>query len=108
MINHPNDQWEKNLRALPTAPPPAELRERIFSRLPRRKPVWNRPLAYALCLLFLLAVNLGLQHFQETRLSHLMGNDVASRMVSKTNPNMLLAYLQNRNQLQNIYSEEMP
>jgi hypothetical protein len=107
MSNH-NEPWEEKLRALPTTPPPAEMRARIFARLPRRKPVWNRPLAYALCLLFLLAVNLGLQHFQEARLTRLIGDGTASRMASKPNPEMLLAYLQDRNQLQNIYSEEMP
>jgi|WetSurMetagenome_2_1015567.scaffolds.fasta_scaffold234326_2 hypothetical protein len=103
-----NKDWEKELRALPTAPPPAELRGKIFARLPKRKPVWHRPLAYALCLMLLLAVNLGLQHFQEARLNRLMGNGSASRMTSKPNPEMLLAYLQNRNQIYHLSTEEMP
>jgi hypothetical protein len=108
MINHNDSDWEKKLRALPTAPPPEELRARIFAHLPRRKPVWNRPLAYALCLLFLLAVNMGLQHFQEARLNRLIGDGHSTQLSSQQAPKMLLAYLQNRNQMQNIYSEEMP
>jgi hypothetical protein len=108
MTNLNNSDWEKKLRALPTASPPEELRARIFARLPLRKAVWNRPLAYALCLLFLLVVNFGLQYFQEARLTRLIGDGSATRMTSQQAPEMLLAYLQNRNQLQNIYSEEMP
>jgi|GEM_PF-3748738 len=108
MINFNNSDWEKELRALPTIPPPAELREKIFARLPRRQPLWRRPLAYALCLLFLLTVNLGLQHFQEARLNRLMGDGAGTQMALKQNPKMLLAYLQNRDQLQNFFSEEMP
>jgi hypothetical protein len=108
MNHHPNDQWEDKLRTLPTAPPPEELRTRIFARLPRRKAVWNRPLSYALCLMFLLAVNLGLQHFQEVRINHLLGDGNPARLAVESNPKMLLAYLQNRNQIYTLSTEEMP
>jgi hypothetical protein len=103
-----NDQWEEKLRALPTAPPPAELRVKILARLPRRRSIWNRPLAYALCLMFLLAANLGLQHFQEVRLNRLMGDEHSTLLSSKQTPQMLLAYIQDRNQMQNLFTEEMP
>jgi hypothetical protein len=108
MTNFNNSDWEKKLRALPTTLPPAEMRARIFARLPRRKPVWNRPLAYALCLMFLLAINFGLQYFQEARLNCLMGDGGMTRLTEKTNPKMLLAYLQNRNQLYHLSVEETP
>jgi len=84
-------ELEDRLRALPTAGPPAALRERILTgatRRPRR-----RSLAFALCLLGLLALDLGVQQVQSARISRLIGGGSSSVAAG---PNDLAAVMQQR------------
>jgi ferric-dicitrate binding protein FerR (iron transport regulator) len=77
MIHHEDRELEQRLRSLPTAGPPAETRERILraaARSMRRRPTWKLGLAYALCLLGLLALDIGIDHAQSARLSRLIGD----------------------------------
>jgi len=77
MMNHEDHELEQLLRSLPTAGPPPEARERILraaARLPKKHPTWKLGLAYALCLLGLLALDIGIDSVQSARLSRLVGD----------------------------------
>jgi len=77
MIHHEDRELEQTLRSLPTAAPPAEARERILraaARSTKKRATWKLGLAYALCLLGLLALDMGIDHAQSARLSRLIGD----------------------------------
>jgi len=77
MINHEDRELEEKLRSLPTAAPGAGLRDRILraaARPARRRWGWKPQLAYALILLGLVALDVGMDRVQSARLSELIGD----------------------------------
>jgi len=78
-MNEQDRELEQTLRSLPTLAPPAEARDRMLraaAAMPdrRRGVTWKRGLAYALCLLALLALDIGVDRAQSARLSRLVGD----------------------------------
>ncbi len=69
-------ELEVALRALPFAPPEAALRERVLraaaARAARRS--WARPLAYALCLIGLMALDMAAERVHSAHLARLTGD----------------------------------
>ncbi|HUT73741.1 MAG TPA: hypothetical protein VM221_02755 [Armatimonadota bacterium] len=96
MINHEEQEFEARLRALPTAAPPEAVRERVLraaaARATRR--TWARPLAYALCLLGLIALDLGIDRAQSARLARLTGNVGISAASGEASADALAAFRQ--------------
>jgi hypothetical protein len=88
-------ELEDRLRALPTAGPPAALRERILTTAARgpRQSAWRLRLALALGLLGLLALDVGVQQVQSARISRLIGGGSSSVAAG---PNDLAAVMQQR------------
>lgn len=77
MIHREDRELEEKLRSLPVAVPPEELRGRILRTAEQRgtrRRLWGRPLAYALCLVALLALDFTVEHVQSARLSRLVGD----------------------------------
>lgn len=106
MIHHEDRELEEKLRSFPTTKAPAELRERILraARGRSQRRTWARPLAYALCLIGLLALDIGIDRVQSARLSRLTGDgcffasargaDAATLMAFREREALLLAMLQ--------------
>ncbi|NIM04779.1 MAG: hypothetical protein GTO55_02415 [Armatimonadetes bacterium] len=102
MVHKDDLELEKKLRSLPTTKPPAELRSRLLSSVrPRTTRQWKRKLAWALCVLGLLALDLGLQQVQSARLDRLMGD---GQRISAPSPGTgtMMAFLQNRTALEKL------
>jgi hypothetical protein len=97
-MHQPGDhEVEETLRSLPTAGPPPHLRERVLraaakSRGPRA--AWKLGLAYALCLLALLALDIGIDRAQSARLARLVDGRQA---ITAPAPGAALAYVRDRN-----------
>jgi len=93
-------ELEEALRALPTAGPREALRERILraaedSRRPRSS--WRSGLAFALCLLGLVALDVGIVRVQSARLSRVIGDGRQITAASR-NGDVVIAFRQ-RNEL---------
>jgi hypothetical protein len=78
-MNERDRELEQILRSLPIPGPPPDARERILraaSAVPnrRRGVTWKQGLAYALCLLALVALDIGVGRAQSARLSRLVGD----------------------------------
>jgi len=94
MIHHEDRELEEKLRSFPTTEPPAELREQILraARARSLRRTWARPLAYALCLIGLLALDIGTERMQSARLSRLMGDGRQGVVVGDSGASMLMAF----------------
>jgi hypothetical protein len=107
MLNHENDELEKMLRSLPTAKPPAELRSRLLRAYQPRhsRPIWKSRLVWALCILALLALDVGLDSIQSARLSRLIGD--GRRITAPAAPEgTAFAFLQSREMLKDLLETE--
>jgi hypothetical protein len=91
-----HSELEQRLRALPTAAPPEAVRERVLraaaARATRR--TWARPLTYALCLLGLIALDLGIDRAQSARLARLTGDVGISAASGEASADALVAFRQ--------------
>jgi hypothetical protein len=77
MNDYEDRELEEKLRSLPTTEPAAGLRDRILraaARPARRGRGWKPQLAYALILLGLVALDVGIDRVQSARLSELIGD----------------------------------
>jgi len=91
MIQEDYSALEERLRLLPTASPPAALREQMLGKAAARQKIRSgrkRPLVFGLCILGLLALNIGLERMQSARLGRLMGStwQAAPRLSEKDLP----------------------
>jgi len=97
-VNHHEDHdLEETLRSLPTAGPPPALRERVLGAAalsPGKRTTWKLGLAYALCLLALLALDIGIDRAQSARLARLVDGRQA---ITAPAPGAALAYVRERN-----------
>lgn len=102
-------ELEDRLRSLPTAGPPAALRERILtgatSRTPRR-PAWRLRLALALGLLGLLALDIGVQQVQSARIARLTGGDRPVAVGPASTADSLQAFVRQRQMLAKLLRPE--
>ncbi len=109
MMNDENRELEERLRALPTAGPPAALKEEILRRAaqtarPRRK----TGLAFALCILGLLVLDIGVDKVQSARIARLTGRDQPV-IASANDKTLMVALLQQRMTLESLSpAEELP
>jgi len=96
-VNHHEDHdLEETLRSLPTAGPPPALRDRVLGAAalsPGKRTAWKLGLAYALCLLALLALDVGIDRAQSARLARLVDGRQA---ITAPAPGSALAYLRER------------
>jgi len=76
MMDNEDRELEATLRSLPTAGPSVAVREWVLRTAGARRARlgWTRPLAWALGLSCLLALDLGLDRAQSERLSRLVGD----------------------------------
>ena len=97
MNHHEDRDLEETLRSLPTAGPPPALRERVLcaaARSPMQGTTWRLGLTYALCLLALLALDIGIDRAQSARLARLVDGRQA---ITAPAAGSALAYLRERN-----------
>jgi hypothetical protein len=95
-MKHEDYEVEERLRSLPTAGPPPALRERVLraaAQSPRKSTTWKLGLAYALCLLALLALDIGIDRVQSARLARLVDGRQA---ITAPAPGSALAYFRER------------
>jgi hypothetical protein len=104
---HGNHGLEEQLRALPTALPPASLRDRILDAAQTRRAGAVRwGLAYAIGLIALIAVDVGIDHFQSACLARLMG-DGRPRITARSDE-ALIAALRERKAMMSSLLERRP
>ena len=110
MINNTNDrELEEKLRALPAAAPPAGLRAEILGKAQarRKQPFWQRPYAFALCLILLLLLDFGIERVQSVRIARLSGD--GSKLLDASNKELLIAFIQQREMVEmSLSNGEMP
>jgi len=108
-MNHNEDsEFEERLRSLPTAKPPQGLRERILEQATgarRSRVKWKGGLAFALCLLALLALDLGVERVQSARLSRLIG-DGRRIGAPASNRGFLIAFGENKTLMMSLLQKE--
>ena len=107
MSTHEDHELEERLRALPTAPPPEALRTQILqaARTRRAGPVrWG--LAYAVGLIALIGLDLGIDYLQSARLSRLMGD--GRTQITAQSSQAMLAALHERQAMMSALLERRP
>lgn len=92
-------ELEEKLRSLPTAGPPAELRDAILSAAPprRARPRLQVGFAFALLILFLLALDIAVERVQSARINRLLGGNQPA-LARYSQPDLIVA-LSKRQQL---------
>jgi len=104
---HEDHELEERLRTLPTALPPEALRAQILQAAQRRRvPAVRWGLAYAIGLIAIIAVDLGIDHFQSARLSRLMGD--GRTQITAQPSEAVLAALRERQAMMSALLERRP